>query len=142
MDERKQAELSPPPVGGASLLVVFAVLCLTVFALLSLSTVRADDRLSQASARAVSGYYAADCQAQELLARLKNGEEPEGVELYGSDPLYAEYSCSISATQELQVRVRFDGGLEGVCTVLRWQSVPTGAWEEDDSLDLWDGIFF
>ena len=38
MDERKQAELSPPPVGGASLLVVFAVLCLTVFALLSLST--------------------------------------------------------------------------------------------------------
>ena len=52
MDERKQAELSPPPVGGASLLVVFAVLCLTVFALLSLSTVRANGRLSEASAQA------------------------------------------------------------------------------------------
>ena len=39
MDNRKQSQVSPPPVGGASLLVVFAVLCLTVFALLSLSTI-------------------------------------------------------------------------------------------------------
>ena len=73
MDERKQAELSPPPVGGASLLVVFAVLCLTVFALLSLSTVRANGRLSEASAQAVADYYAADCAAQEILARLRAG---------------------------------------------------------------------
>ena len=72
MDSKRR--FTPPPVGGVSLLVVFAVLCLTVFALLSLSTVRADDRLSQASARAVSGYYAADCQAQEVLARLRAGE--------------------------------------------------------------------
>ena len=64
MDERKQAELAPPPVGGASLLVVFAVLCLTVFALLSLSTVRANGRLSETSAQAVADYYAADCAAQ------------------------------------------------------------------------------
>ena len=51
MDKQKQVQVSPPPVGGASLLVVFAVLCLTVFALLSLSTVRANERLSEASAR-------------------------------------------------------------------------------------------
>ena len=38
MDSRKEVQVSPPPVGGASLLVVFGVLCLTVFALLSLST--------------------------------------------------------------------------------------------------------
>ena len=34
----------PPALGGVSLLVIFAVLCLTVFALLSLSTVQADCR--------------------------------------------------------------------------------------------------
>lgn len=59
MSERRR--FSPPTVGGSSLLVIFAVLCLTVFALLSLSTVQADGRLSQTSAEAAQAYYAADC---------------------------------------------------------------------------------
>ncbi|MDE7003255.1 MAG: hypothetical protein K2P08_02370 [Oscillospiraceae bacterium] len=140
MDERKQTELSPPPVGGASLLVVFAVLCLTVFALLSLSTVRANGRLSETSARAVADYYAADVKAQEILARLRAGEEPEGVEWDGFGELYASYSCPISDQQELRVEVRFPDALdlenyEIVC----WQAVPVGQWETDDELDVWDG---
>lgn len=40
MNERQR--FSPPAVGGSSLLVIFAVLCLTVFAMLSLSTVQAN----------------------------------------------------------------------------------------------------
>ena len=40
---------TPPMVGGSSLLVIFAVLCLTIFTLLTLSTVQADTRLSEAS---------------------------------------------------------------------------------------------
>ena len=79
MAKKDKGSFSPPALGGISLLVVFAVLCLTVFALLSLSTVRADQRLSDASARAVQAYYAADCQAQEILARLRFGETPEEV---------------------------------------------------------------
>ena len=56
------------------MLTIFAVLCLTVFALLSLSTVRADGRLSQISARSVEEYYNADSKAQEVLAQLRSGE--------------------------------------------------------------------
>ena len=70
----KRKELSPPAVGGASLLVVFAVLCMTVFALLSLSTVQANRRLTQAYVQSVKDYYAADCEAQSVLARLRAGE--------------------------------------------------------------------
>ena len=66
MDERRDS--FPPAVGGSSLLVIFAVLCLTVFALLGLATVQANSRLSDASAQTVSGYYAADCQAETILA--------------------------------------------------------------------------
>ena len=77
---KPRERFSPPAVGGISLLVVFAVLCLTVFALLALTTVQADNRLADASAKAVTDYYAADCRAQEILARLRNGERPEGVE--------------------------------------------------------------
>ena len=56
MERRTKERFSPPALGGSSLLVVFAVLCLTVFALLSLSTVRADGRLGDAAADAVAGY--------------------------------------------------------------------------------------
>ena len=62
MQSRKH--FTPPVVGGSSLLVIFAVLCLTVFTLLALSTVRADNRLSDASVKAVSDYYAADMEAE------------------------------------------------------------------------------
>lgn len=134
---------SPPAVGGISLLVVFAVLCLTVFALLALTTVQADTRLADASAEAVTDYYAADCQAQEILARLRNGEIPEGVEITGA---VASCAVPISDTQELQIEVRLDRLLWGMetdgYTVLRWQAVPTGAWEADESIDVWDGTVF
>jgi hypothetical protein len=129
MDER----FSPPAVGASSLLVIYAVLCLTVFALLGLSTVQADGRLSDASANAVTAYYAADCQAEEILSRLRAGEMPEGVS--EQDGLYT-YACPISDTQELTVEVRLDGD---AYTVLRWQAGSTADWQADESLDVWDG---
>lgn len=131
MDKRQRFQA--PVVGGSSLLVIFAVLCLTVFALLSLSTVQADSRLSDASAAAVSGYYAADCRAEELLAELRSGQIPEGVNVNGD--VYS-YTCPISETQELQVEVQIrDDSWE----ILQWKAVSTAQWNEDDTLSLWDG---
>lgn len=147
MDSRRDNRFSPPAVGGVSLLVVFAVLCLTVFALLSLTTVQADIRLAEASARAVSGYYAADCQAQEILARLRNGETPVEVTSHledsWHDPLWTRYTYAvpISDTQELQVEVLVDEVGSGY-SVQRWQAAPTGEWEIEESLELWDGTMF
>ena len=145
MAERKKESFAPPALGGSSLLVVFAVLALTVFALLSLSTVRADVRLGDAAAKAVSGYYEADCKAQEILARLRNGEKVPGevelalfiAERVDSGETYYKYAVPISDTQELQVEL--SRSPDGTWTVLRWQSVPTGDWTYDDSLGLWDG---
>ena len=42
-------------VGSASIIMIFAVLCLTVFALLSLSTVQAEKRMADAAAEADAG---------------------------------------------------------------------------------------
>lgn len=134
MDERRA---SAPAVGGSSLLVIFAVLCLTVFALLGLSTVQADGRLSGASAEAVSAYYTADCQAEAILARLRAGELPEGVDVTVTpEGRTCAYTCPISDTQTLAVEVRLE---DTSYTVLRWQSVSTVDWETDETLDLWDG---
>lgn len=124
---------SPPAVGGSSLLVIFAVLCLTVFALLGLTTVRADGRLADASVEAVSNYYRADCEAEAILARLRAGELPEGVARDGDT---YTYTCPISETQALEVAVELRGA---DYTVLRWRAVSTADWQPDTGLDLWDG---
>ena len=52
---RQPQRIQTPMVGGSSLLVIFAVLCLTVFALLGFSTVQADGRLADSTVQAVSG---------------------------------------------------------------------------------------
>jgi len=121
-------------VGGSSLLVVFAVLCLTVFALLGFSTVQAHKRLSDTGAEAVSQFYEADLQAETILAEIRGGKVPEAVTVEGD--LYS-YECKISETQELQVEVRCSGSQ---WEVLRWMAVSTAKWEEnDDSINVWDG---
>lgn len=122
------------PVGASSLLSVFAVLCLTVLALLTLTDVRSDAALANASLESVEAYYAADVRAQELLARLRAGERPQGVALTGSRPIYADYAVAISDTQELRVSVVLDGG---DYQVVRWQCVPLAPWEGEDNLQLW-----
>lgn len=135
MDE-KRVRSSGAVVGGSSLLVIFAVLCLTVFALLSLSTVQADGRLSQATAESVAAYYAADRAAEEIYARLRAGESPEGVIPCPCEAEGYAYTCHISQTQLLCVEVhRTEEGWR----VLRWQAVSAADWEADDSLNLWDG---
>lgn len=131
--DRKQA--APPPLGGISLLVVFAVLCLTVFALLSLSTVMADTRLADAAAQAVEDYYAADVSAQETLARLRCGELPDGVTR--EDGNVYSYQCPISDTQSLSVEVRVEA--DGSYDILRWQAGYDGLWLEGEGPEFWDG---
>ena len=130
MDKKKYGQ--PVPVTGAgSLLVIFAVLCMTVFALLGLSTVRADRRLSDIRTEAVSDHYAADCRAEEILAALRRGETVEGVTL--TEGIYS-YQVPISGSQLLQVEIR-----SGDWKVLRWQAVSAGSWQADESVTVWDG---
>ena len=135
MSVRMREGKNPAPVvGGSSLLVIFAVLCLTVFAMLSLTQAQADRRLAQNSWSAVTGYYRADCQAQEILSRLRAGERPQGVTEEGENVF--SYACPISDAQTLEVRVRLTG--ENY-EILSWRAVFTADWQADDDLDLWDG---
>lgn len=129
----KDTDMRPPIVGGSSLLVIFAVLCLTVFALLGLSTVQAGTRLSQATTQAVSAYYQADYQAEEVFARLRAGELPVGVT---KEHNVYSYHCPISDTQQLQVELCEEAG---EWTVLRWQAISTVDWAISDKLNVWDG---
>lgn len=129
---RKQESFSPAAVGGSSLLVIFAVLCLTVFALLSLSSVQAERRLADAATQSVLDYYEADLQAEKILARLRGGEQIAGIE--ETDGKY-QFEVPISGRQTLAVTLERQGN---EWTVLRWQAV-TAEEVLEESLDIWKG---
>ena len=129
---RKRDSFSPAAVGGSSLLVIFAVLCMTVFALLSLSSVQAERRLADAATQSVVDYYQADLRAEEILALLRSGEGILGLEEKKGK---YEFEVPISGRQMLSVTLARQGEQ---WSVLRWQSV-TVERELDESLNLWKG---
>lgn len=131
MDKRKGVSLSG--VGVSSLLVIFGVLCLVVFAMLSVATVRAGERLGDSNEEAVLGYYEADSQAEQILAKLRAGEVPAGVA--EENGIYS-YRCPISETQVLAVRVAVQGQSY---EILQWQAVSATGWDPEDTLPVWKG---
>lgn len=128
---KKHPPFSFPVMGGSSLLTIFAVLCLTLFSLLSLTTARAEQRLALASAEAAAGWYRADSQAQEIFARLRGGEQPSCVR---EDNGTYTYTCPISQGQQLEVALVREGAH---WQVLRWQAAAreqTG----DERIPVWN----
>ena len=115
----------PAPVGGSSLLVIFAVLCFAVFSMLVLATVKADERLADAS-------YAADFEAERILGQLRAGIVEDGVTQ--SDNYYS-YECPVNDTQQISVVVEVTGK---DYVVHRWKLEETVQWEPEEYLDLLD----
>ena len=70
---RKKRKMSFTTVGGSSILTIFAVLMFVVFALLSLSTAKANAGLTDKSTESVTNYYRADTEAEEIL-RTSNAQ--------------------------------------------------------------------
>lgn len=124
---KKSAHFSPPAIGGSSLMVIFALLAMCIFAVLSLTTAKAEERLSTVSAQAVADYYAADLQAEKQFAALRETEKEAGD--FG-------YSCPVSENRQLQVRLRFDGKR---WQILQWQTVAGEEPGIQETLKLWDG---
>ncbi len=142
MKDRNRTRVSVPMSGASSMLVIFAVLCMTIFAILSLSTVLADSRLADASAAAVEDYYEADGKAEEVLAQLRGGIEPEDLELQvlenNAEEKVYYYHLPVGEKQELLVVV----GVSGEdYHIYQWQTVSTVDWQNDESIKVWDGTW-
>ena len=129
----KHDRFSVSGVGAGALLTVLSVLCLVVFAVLSISTVQSQKALSERSAVAVEAYYRADARAEEILARLRSGERPEEVQCEGD---VFRYTVPVSDTQCLEAEILLSGN---EYTVLRWQAVSAIVWEEAPGGQVWSG---
>ncbi len=129
-------------IGSASIIMVFSVLCLTVFAVLTFVTANNEYKLSVKSADQVKAYYAADESATETMAKIENIVKTTksyglitnevsslGVTTEASDGnLVLSYTEKMDDYQELHVKLLFDGSK---LSVKQWKLVNTAEWNAD-----------
>ena len=147
-------------IGSVSLLMTFIVLCMAIFAALSLSGALTEYRYSQRIAQHNTDYYHASDQAVGMLKNidgiLKNAYEQdpdhyyETVEEQLSPIVHTDtdfttevpsvtYEVPIHDSQALKVVLVLNppGQMEeGYYRITSWQETPSSRWNGDDSLNL------
>ena len=119
--------------GAVTLVMIFCVLCMAVFASLTLMTAKREAALTDLTAQRAQAYYDADRLATEKVAALARGERPRDVTLSGET---ASFTIPAGGSLRLEVQARLD---ESGCTVQKWSTVYDGDWETDDSIEVWGG---
>ncbi len=130
-------------VGSVSLILIFCVLCLTIFTLLTLSSARSEMALTEKLAYSVENYYSADTRAQLVLYRLEQliSEDTRPEEIDGLEISYEEnngettvnFLSPIDEQRSIAVEIQFAGGS---AEVLRWQETENALWSPDDHLPV------
>ena len=127
--------------GSATLLMLFSVLCLTVFAVLAFCSARADLRLSEHFAAMVAEYYAADAEATRIMAQLDAASDVDaeierlselGVE-FERDGERLSYACPVDDALNLCVTLE---RLDSDWRVLSWKLEDIGGWNADNHLNV------
>ena len=158
--ESTESRRSVTSVGITSLALIFVMLCLLTFSVLSLVSARADMRLSQRSARRTTAYYDAENRANDVLLSViscieEYKDSPDasvfyqklrerldgqnGILFTGADSL--EYEILLDKEQLLSVSLEisyetYDDGSH--YRILEWRTESTHEWETDETLPLLD----
>jgi len=132
-------------VGSASIVLVFAVLCLTVFSLITFVVAGNEKRLVDAKADLVIGYYNADTLAELILSDILAADEiPDiirGVEISRgfNEALNKEttyFFCDISDSKALFVNLLIQ---DESFDILSWRMYDKEVWELDETINVWTG---
>jgi hypothetical protein len=137
-------------IGLASIVMMFVVIALTIFAALSVSTAAQEKKLADKYAASVSEYWAADAQCAEVAnafgalwegsageAEIEKLAADSGAELSREDgALLVSYSRPIGETSALEVTLR----LGDAFTIEKWRMVSTDEdWTPDNTIPVWQG---
>lgn len=145
-------------VGYVSVMLIFAIICLTIFAVLSFKAALSTDSFNERSGEFLKQYYTADTSAKETLSKLndcafeaknseffeeefeENAKKIDGVSVKRVQSGFsASYSVSINERQMLAVNVVFDAN--GKYTIMQWQSQNVFEENSNSHLNVWDGSF-
>lgn len=112
MKQKKKTSFSFIHMGAPSLLMIFLVLCLFTFALLSLSSAKNNRTLSQQSADRIQAYYQASSLAEQALDQIDTmlsdaykdcGAESADPAVYQKEITEQLKSCSVDGVSDLTV---------------------------------------
>ena len=130
-------------IGSASIMLVFTVLCLTVFSLISYTVAENEKILIETEARLVTNYYEADMLAERILAEIMASEQvPQsvfGIEINTClqsfpDAILISFSSAVNETTNLSVEAVISGDLLSIIT---WRMINEEYWIADESLNVW-----
>ncbi|MCM1166164.1 MAG: hypothetical protein NC299_07165 [Lachnospiraceae bacterium] len=157
-------------VGYVSVMIIFAVICLTIFAVLSFSAASSSGGFNERSGEFLKEYYAADSAAKLKLALLdglakdaaetgffedefeylldeakSSGTADFGAELFGGITL-KRIGGGFAAVWTEKINDRQELAAEvsftsGGYEITRWQSRTISADASDEHLGVWDGSF-
>lgn len=122
--------------GSVFLLLIFSVLCLTIFALLTLCTARSEANLAKKAADSVKSFYGADTNAEyvysELMYAISIGNKPEIIQdtkIEYPDG-YMQFISPVSDGRIIAVLLSSDG------TIIQWKETDTKDWTPDESISV------
>lgn len=143
-------------IGLSSLILIFIVLCMAAFGLLSLSSAQGDLKLAKRNAEAVSGYYKADDQGQQWLMSVDQVimEEMGKVQaldqcsrrikdrlgsLYDGKTGLITTDIPMDRGQSLRIEVALMCG-EKRYEIKSWYVYNSQEYGIDNSMSVWDGL--
>ena len=133
-------------IGSSSIVLVFSVLCLAIFAVISLMPAMTEQTLIERELELVRSFYAADTLAEKVLAEILSADEvPEsfmGIEIFGywDFDLMAEvvdFSIPITDYREVYVTVIIE---DDSYKILNWYIRNVAEWETETFLNVWQGF--
>ncbi|MBC5706747.1 short-chain dehydrogenase [Hungatella sp. L12] len=141
-------------IGSSSLILIFIVMCLVTFGMLSLTSAKSDLSLANRNADAVTEYYRADTEG-EAFYRMVAGEvkaactnasgheerlallEKALGEYYRGGAAVTEVAMERAQALHIELEPDLDG--EGSVRVAKWNVIQTEDYEIDDSMPVWGG---
>lgn len=159
---RKKKEYPSVQLGSSLMLVILIVLCLTVFATLSLVSALRDYKYSTKSAEKTYNYYQADAEANRVLADIsevlqqtyskhpktytaQRVTELEKLDSLGSvttdekGKTSVQYQVSVNEQQLLSVTLVLKDKItseSGYYTITEWKEIAASEWQTDTTLPL------
>ncbi len=122
-------------IGSLSLVVVFSILSLTVFAILAYVSANSEYKLAKKFGQSVENLYAADYKAYETLEKIKLGMETSEtftIDEYGRVFLFVP----VDEYRRLNVSALILG--EEI-DIISWNTENTSTQAFDESLPVWTG---
>lgn len=129
----KKQTYPPVHIGTSFMLVIFIVLCMVIFSVLSLSSAYKDYEYSQKNAKRAKEYYEANNLAEEKLAEIDALIASGDIDSANS---VIEFTVPVNETELLQVSLNIHPEQTPHYKITTWKTISTLEWSGNSSLPV------